>query len=189
MSEERSRNGSEKWRMFIRAHSKLFVLFVIGAILAFAGAILVFLWFIGNAQASGLIPLTLGLWTLGNIVTFLINLLFWEILLIGIPTIIAVVAVWQWWKRLPDEERNEYRLFNNRSRSSRGGNSFSFLVFIAFCIKVYLDGNWNMAVSTWSFDYFAYSIISALIWVAVIFGIPIAVALTLWVLRGTRTAP
>jgi hypothetical protein len=184
MSEDSSTNGSEKWRGFIRDHSKMFLLFIAAAILALVGAILVFLWFVGQAQSTGIAPATLGLWTMGNIVTFLINLIFWEFLLIGIPTIVAVVAVWQWWKRLPAEKKKEYRLFGRRSNRSRGGNAISPLVFIAFCIKVFLDGNWNVAVSTFSFDYFAYSIISAFIWIMIIFGIPMAIGLAWWLSRG-----
>jgi hypothetical protein len=187
MSDVRSTNGSEKWRRFIRDHPRLFLVFVIGALLALAGAVLVFLWFIGNAQTTGLIPLTLGLWTMGNIVTFLLNLIFWEILLIGVPIIIAVIGLWQWWKRLPDEHKKEYPLFGNRSRSSAGGNSISFLVFIAFCIKLFLDGNWNVAISTLSFDYFAYSMISAFIWVLAVIGIPVAVGIILWLSRGMNS--
>ncbi|HEY3421461.1 MAG TPA: hypothetical protein VGK23_12995 [Methanomassiliicoccales archaeon] len=187
MFETRSGKGSEDWRRFIKDHWRLFMLFVVGVVLAFVGAVLVFLWFIGNAQSTGMIPLTLGLWTMGNIVNFLINLAFWEILLIGIPIIVAVIAVWQWWKRLLDERKQEYHMFGPRSKSSSGGNAFSFLVFIAFCIKIYVDGNWNAAISTWSFDYFAYSMISALIWVLIIFGIPAAIALVLWMRYGMKT--
>ena len=53
--------------------------------------------------------------------------------------------------------------------------------FIAFCIKVYLDGNWNVAISTWTFDYLVYSLLWAFIWILIIFGIPIALGIVLWI--------
>lgn len=167
----------------------MFFLFVVGAILVLVGIILVFLWFIGNAQSTGLVPSTLGLWTLGNLVTFLLNLIFWEFILIGIPVILAGVAVWLWWRQLPPEEKREYRFFGNRSRSTSGGNAISLLVFIAFCIKVYLDGNWNVAFASWTFDYLVYSMLTALMWVLIIFGIPLVLGVIWWISKGMRTKP
>ncbi len=189
MPATRSENGSEGWKKFMRKHRNIFVLFLVAAILVSVGAILVFLWFVGNAQSTGLVPAALGLWTMGNLVSFLLNLIFWEILLIGVPVILAAAAFWLWWKRLPDEEKKDYRLFGPRSRATNGGNAFSLLVFIAFCIKIYLDGNWNVAFATWTFDYLVYSMLSALIWVLIILGIPLALGLIWWISREMRTKP
>jgi len=171
---------SKGWKMFLRNHWKIFLLLIVGAVLAFIGAVLVYLWFVGQAQSTGMVPTTLGLWSVGHLVTFLLNLLFWEILLIGIPVIIALVAGWLWWRRLPLEEREKYRFLKNRSRRSDGGNAISFLVFIAFLLKVYIDGNWNVAIGSWTFDYLVYSMLSALIWVLIIFAIPAAIGLIWW---------
>jgi hypothetical protein len=120
--ETESKNGPEGWRVFLKNHWKMFLLLAVGAVLALVGAILVFLWFIGNAQSTGMVPSTLGLWTMGNLVTFLLNLIFWEALLIGVPVILAVIAIWLWLKKLLCEQNEEYRFFNNRSRGSSGGN-------------------------------------------------------------------
>src|SRR5665647_119764 len=125
MSETESENGSKGWKIFLENHWKIFLLFVVGAIIASVGVILVFLWSVGNAQSNGMVPTALGLWTMGNPVTFLLNLIFWEVLLIGVPAILAVVAVWLWWKKLPYEEKKKYRLFGTRSRAMSGGNALS----------------------------------------------------------------
>lgn len=185
-SDTGSGDGSEGWRIFLRNHWKIFLLFVVGAILALIGTILVFLWFVGESQSSGMVPTLLGLWTMGNLVTFLLNLIFWEILLVGIPVALAAVAGWLWWRKLPLEERKEYRFFGPRSRATNGGNAFSLLVLIAFCIKVYVDGNWDVAFLTWTFDYFVNSMLTALVWVLIIFGIPVALGLMWWLLRGRK---
>ncbi|MGD0817230.1 MAG: hypothetical protein ABR986_02380 [Methanomassiliicoccales archaeon] len=189
MLETGSEHGSEGWKKFYRNHWKIFLLLVVGAILASVGAILVLLWFVGNAQSTGMVPTTLGIWTMGNLVTFWLNLIFWEVLLIGVPVILAVVATWLWWKKLPYEEKKEYRLFGTRSRTTNGSNAISLLVLIAFCIKIFLDGNWNVAFATWTFDYFVYSMLSALIWVLAIFGIPMAIGIIWWIRHKTRTKP
>ena len=178
-------NGEKIWKIFLRNHWKMLVLFVLGAILASIGAILVYLWFVGDAQLSGLVPETLGLWSMGHFITFLLHLIFWEFIFIGIPVIIAAaVTYFLWWKQLPGKERKEYRdghLFGKRSRRTEGGEGISFLVFIVFCIKVYLDGNWGVAIATWEFDYLVYSCLWALIWILIIFGIPMALGGIWWI--------
>lgn len=181
------------WKKFLRKHWKMFVLFVVAAILVIAGAILVFLWFVGDAQVTSLVPATVGLWTLGYLVTFLLYLIFWEVLFIGIPVIITVAAIYFiWWKKIPDEERKEYRrrhLFGKSSRRTDGGGAISLLVNIVFIIKVYLDGNWNVPFATWTFDYLVYSYLWALIWILIIFGIPILLGGTWWIRREMKKKP
>jgi hypothetical protein len=171
----------------------MLAIFIIGAIIVSIGAILVLLWFVGDSQLTGLVPSTLGQWTMGNLVAFILYLIFWEILLIGIPVIIAIIAViFLWWKKLPDDEKKEYRsehLFGKRSKRTEGGQGISFLVFIAFIIKIYLDGNWNVAFATWTFDYLVYSCIIAFIWVLIIIGIPIVIGGTWWILYQVKKNP
>ena len=126
---------------------------------------------------------------MGHIVTFLLHLIFWEAILIGIPVILAAVVGWLWWKKLPDDEKEEYKrehLFGKRSRRTEGGEGISFLIFIVFIIKIYLDGNWNVAFATWTFDYLVYSCLWALIWVLIIFGIPIVIGGTWWLHREMK---
>ena len=164
-------NEDKIWKKFIGKHWQMFVLWIVGAVLAFIGAIYVFLWFVGDAQSTGLVPDILGSWTMGYLITFLLNLIFWEILLIVIPVIVVIAAIYSlWWKQLPGEERKEYRrgrLFGKRSRRRNGGGAISLLINIAFIIKVYLDGNWNVPFATWKFDYLVYSYLWVLIWILV----------------------
>jgi len=181
MTETESEINQEDWKTFFRKHWKMVVLFIVGAVLASIGAILVFLWFVADSQSTGMVPTTLGPWTMGHIVTFILHLIFWELLLIGVPTIIGAVAGWQWWKRLPDEEKGKYHFFGSSSRTTGGGGGVSVLFFIAFCIKVFIDGNWNVAIASWTLDYAVGSMISILVWVLVIFGIPIALGIIWWV--------
>jgi len=189
MAETESENGYEIWKKFLRKHWNMLVLFVVGAILASIGAILVYLWFVGDAQLTGLVPATLDLWTMGYIVTFLLHVIFWEVLLIGVPIILAAVAIfWLWWKKLPDEEKKEYAPAR-RARSTSEGGGISLLFYIAFCIKVFTDGNWNVAFATWTFDYLVYSCLSTLIWLLIIFGIPIALGIIWWIRHEMKKKP
>jgi hypothetical protein len=171
--------GSD-WKRFVLRHWRIVATFGVAGILAVAGAVDVFLWFVGNSQSSGLVPRTLGLWTMGNLVSFILNAIFWELLLVGIPVVVAVVGGWLLWKRLPREEMRGYRLFRKRSRTTRGGGGVSLFFFVTFCIKVYLDGNRNVPISTWTLDYVVGSMVLILEWTLIIVGIPAAIAAIWW---------
>jgi hypothetical protein len=167
----------------MRRHWGAVAMFVVAGALALAGAVYVFLWFVSSAQSSGMVPKTLGLWTMGNLVTFTLYAVFWELLLVGVPAAIVAVAAWQWWRRLPDA--GAYR-FGGGSRSTGGGGGLSLLFFIAFCIKVFIDGKWNVAIASFTVDYVVNSMVTILVWTLVIFGIPAAIALAWWIRRGTK---
>jgi hypothetical protein len=190
MEETESEKGSEAWKKFLRKHLSMVALFVVAVILASVAAIYVFLWFVGNAQSSGMVPTTLGQWTMRHLITFIIYAIFWEFLLIGIPVVLAAVAGWLWWRTLPSDEKREYHFFGKGSRTtSGGGGAVSLLLFIAFCIKVYIDGNWNVAIGTWRLDYIVYSLLWILIWIVIIFGIPIAIGVIWWIRHEMKKKP
>jgi hypothetical protein len=186
--EVRVENGSN-WANFLKKHWKIVAIFALAGILLSIGAIYVFLWFTADAQTTGLAPSTLGLWTMGNAVSFILHLIFWELLFTGIPAIISAVIGWQWWKRLPEQEKREYNLSVKSSRSSRAGGAISPLLFIAFAIKVYVDGKWNVAISTYTLDYVVGSMITILIWILVIFGIPAAIGIIWWIRHEMKKKP
>ncbi len=180
---------SKIWKDFLRRHWDALGVFVIAAIFAVIGGIYVYLWFVGQAQATALVPSVLELWSMGNLVTFIVYLVLWEALLVGIPVAIAAAAGWTWWKRIPEEERKRYHFFEHRSRASSGGGGFSLLFFIAFCIKVFLDGRWNIAIGSWTLDYLVYSLLWTFIWLAIIFGIPAVIGLLAWLVYEMRKKP
>jgi hypothetical protein len=171
--------GGSDWKDFMRSHWGAVAILAVAGALAFGGAVYVFLWFVSNAQSSGMVPATLGLWTMANLVTFILYAVFWELLLIGVPIAIAAVAGWQWWKRLPDEERRGYH-FSGSSRSAGGGASLLF--FVAFCIKAFIDGKWDVAIATFTLDY----VVGSMIIILIVFGIPVAIGLTWWISREMK---
>ncbi len=189
MVETGSENGSEVWKKFLRKHWNVLSLFIVAVVLAAVGAVYVFLWFVGNAQSTGLVPRTLGRWTMGNLVTFILYTIFWEVLLIGVPAVIGAVVGWLWWRRLSIEEKMEYRFFGRGSRATSGGGGVSIGLFVLFCIKVFLDGNWNVPIATWTLNYVVYSLLSILIWILVIFGIPAAIAAVWWIQHEMKKKP
>ena len=177
--------GGSLWRRFVRKHWRIVAVFAVLAVLVLVGSVYVFLWFVSNAQSSGLVPSLLGLWTMRNVVDFILHAIFWELLFIGIAVVIGGLIGWQWWKRLPSEEKWDYR-FGRRSRRTKGGGGASLFFFIAFCIKVYSDGNWNVPIATFTLDYVVGSLVLILIVTALIIGIPAAIMGTWWIRREMR---
>ncbi len=189
MSLEAGVETGSDWRKFLRNHWSILTLFAVAAVIAFVGAVYVFLWFVGNAQSTSLVPSTLGLWTMGHVVAFILYLIFWELVFIGIPVAIGGAVGWLWWRRLPAEERSGYRFPGRRSRTAGGSGGASFFLWIVFAVKVYLDGNWNVAIATFTLNYVVGIMITILIWIGVIIGIPGAIALVWWVRREMRKSP
>jgi hypothetical protein len=187
-AEVETEQGSD-WQNFLRKHWKMTTVFALAGIFVFVSAIYVFQWFAGNAQTIGLVPSTLGLWTMGSTVSFILHLIFWELIFIGVPAIIGAVLGWQWWKRLPEQEKKEYHLSRKSSRSSRAGGAISPLLFIAFAIKVYVDGNWNVAISNYTLNYVVGSMITILIWIIAIVAIPAAIGIIWWIRHEMNQKP
>jgi hypothetical protein len=181
MIEENEAAKDSNWRRFFRKHWGILAVFVVAAILAVAGAVYVFVWFAGNAQSIGLVPSTLGTWSMNNLVLFILHAVFWELVLIGIPVAIGAIIGWQLWKRIPEEERKGLSTKGSRSRTAEG--AVSPLLFIAFAIKVYLDGQWNAPIAGFSLDYVVGSMVTILVWIAVIFAIPAAIGFVWWITR------
>ena len=177
MIEDIKKNKSRAWKKFAKRHRSMIALWIVLGILFIAGAVYVFMDFAADAQASGLVPGSLGSWSVGHIFTFLINLLFWEALFIGIPALITIIAIYMlWWKGLPLHEREEYeraKLFHS-SDGSKGGSACSLFFYILLMIKVYMDGNWDLPISAWSFDYLVGSILWIILVIAVLAGVPMA---------------
>lgn len=191
MMEQGSERECKAWKKFLRRHWGATALFLTGAAAALAGAVLVYLWFVGEAQSTGLVPADLSLWTMSYVLTFLLNLAFWELLVVGMPVAVAGILFYTlWYRRLPAEEREEYRragLFGDRSPRSDAGDGMSFLFFLAFLAIVYLDGYWEVPFSSWTLDYLVYTCLTAVVGVLAVVGIPLAIGGLWWLRREMRS--
>jgi hypothetical protein len=177
------------WKRFLKNHWGMAAAAGAGAALLMAGAVMVYLWFAKEAQLSGLVPASLGMWSMANVVMFCLTLVFWELVLIGIPAAVGAGVGWLWWKRLPEEERKGYRFSDKTSKASRTGSGCSTLLFIASAAKVYLDGNWNAPIGSYSLDYVVSSVVTILAWGLVIIGIPAAIGGVWWLRREISRTP
>jgi hypothetical protein len=166
----------EEKRRFLLRHWKMTLVMAVCIAAAAIVALLVFLWVVN--EAALIMPASLGAWTIGYLITFILHLIFWELLLVatwGIP--LAAVLYWQF-SKLPDAD-----LWKPQGGRREGGDAFGFLIGIAWLIMIWIDGRWDQTFEVWTFTEWIYSWLTALGWVLLIFGIPAVVILVLWLVN------
>ncbi|MHA2066578.1 MAG: hypothetical protein ACXABY_19575, partial [Candidatus Thorarchaeota archaeon] len=60
---------------------------------------------------------------------------------------------------------------------------------ITWLIVVWVDGRWNLAFESWTFNDWVYSFLAALAWDLLIFGVPIALAFIWWIRKEIQKEP
>ena len=174
------------WRKFVKKHWSMLAFWIAAAVVAVVGAILVYLWFVEEAQSTEMVPRVLGQWSMSHMITFVLHLIMWEVLIIGIPVAIVAVIGYLWWKRIPAEEREEYKFFGKGTRKEQGGSGISFLFFVAFCLKIYIDGKWNVPIADFTLDYVVNLMVTIIVWTAIVFGIPAIIIGLIWLSREIK---
>jgi hypothetical protein len=154
------------------------VVFAALAIAAVAEAVLVLLWVVADMQSLGLIPATLGLWSVGNIITFILHLLFWEIVLVGLWVLVAAAVVYlKWYSNLPEEDKFPKR---ERGRREQGG-AFGFVVGITWLIIIWFTGRWDLTFNVWTVNDWVFTWLWAMFWDLLIIGIPVLLYFIYWI--------
>ena len=170
------------WENKIKEHWKPFLVVIIACIILFIGALLVLIWYILTSPIGGQGLWTFDQWTLNNIVGFMIQIILWELLFVGIPAALFFgVGGYIFWKRLPDEEKQEHKAREkknpHRKRNAGGGGGFSFFVFIAYCITMGLRGDYYVAFGSHPYSYWVLYWFLTIMWIFIIFGVPICIIL------------
>jgi hypothetical protein len=174
----------EEEKRFLKKHWRMILPMIVLAGVAIIVALFVFTWFVALAQDTSLVPDTLGEWSIGYMITFILHLIFWELILVGSWVLVLVlVFIIRWYMKLPEEERE---MKPKRGRREEG-DAFGFLVGITWLIVVWLDGRWNLAFNSWTFNDWVYSFLAALMWDLIIFGIPIFLAFLWWMNKELKT--
>jgi len=177
---------NEAWINFLRRHSQMSLLLVALILGASAAAILVFLSVVAGTQAAGIVPSLLGQWTVGYFITFILNAIFWELVLVGSWLIPAVLIIYGlWYKQLPEKERQEYE-GRKRKRKSAEDGGFSFVVGLVWLLFVWIGGKWNLAFQSWAVNDYVYSWLAACLSVLLVVGI-LGLMYVIWSL--TRNIP
>ena len=167
---EKEQKKRESWTKFVKRHKEMTAFMVIGVAIAAVTTVLVFLSVVANAQAAGLVPMELGLWSVSYFITFVIHLLFWEAAFVAswlIP--LSLIIYFAWYKELPEKERKEYE--GSKCRKSKD-NGFSFFIGLIWLVIVWVGGKWDLAFQAWTFNDWIFTWLSAGLWALLIVGIP-----------------
>ncbi|MHA2142459.1 MAG: hypothetical protein ACXADC_16640 [Candidatus Thorarchaeota archaeon] len=177
----------EEQKRFLKRHWKMAIVFAVVFAIAVAAALLVFLWVVADAQATALVPSVLGQFSIGSLITLILHVVFWElVLVVSWVVVIAAAVYFMWYKQLPEEEQDITR--GDRGRREEG-DAFGFLVAVFWLIITWIDGRWDLAFESWTLNDWVYSWIAALLWVFLIFGIPIAVYFFYWIGKEMKGEP
>jgi len=172
------------WKNFIKKHRNSFIIAIIAGICCIIGLILILLWVI---EANPFVdPRTgrLGNWTLNYVVGTIILLIIWDLLFVGVPAALFFgIGGYLWWRRLPEEEKQEIKERDKKEKSRKaqkyggGGGGFGIFMFIAYCIYIAVDGNYNTPLMNKPYTYWLYSYMLTFMWIIIVFGIPAAIIL------------
>ena len=188
-----------QWKKLLRKNRKAFSAFIVAMILAFIGFILVMVWYIETSPLGGQGSWTFDQWTLNYVIGFLIQSILWELLFVGIP-LIAFLGIfgYLWWTNLSDETKEEFKSLDADSKLKKGkktqnkkyqsGGGGSFFLFIVMCIMVAIDGNWSTRFGDLSqgYSYFIYAYMFGMMWIGIIIGIPIVIAVVIYYLTKKK---
>jgi len=180
MSEELS--DELYWKKTIKNHLTAFIVIIIAGVCIVTGAVLVLFWFIETSPIGLQGTATLDQWSLDWIVGFYILLILWELLFVGVPTgLFFGVGGYIFWSKLPDEEKQEHKARDkkesHKKRYAGGSGGGSFFMFIAYCIYMGIQGNYYAPFGSQPYSYWVYSWFLTIMWILIIFGIPICIIL------------
>jgi hypothetical protein len=169
-------------RNFLRKYWKMTTVMVALIIVAIAEALVVLLWVIADMQTLGLIPATLGLWSVGHIITFILHIIFWELLLVGIWVIVAAMIFYlKWYNNLPEEDK-----FPKRERGRREeGDAFGFFIGITWLIIIWFTNRWDVTFNAWTVNDWVFTWLSAVFIDLLIIGIPVLLYFIYWIRKET----
>jgi len=180
MSEELS--DEQYWKKKIKEHMPLFIVIILAGACAITGFFLVIIWFIETSPIGAQGTALIGDWSLNWIVGFYILVILFELLFVGLPSgLFFGVGGYIWWSRLPDEEKAEFKAREkknkHRKRNAGGSSGGGFLMFIAYCIYMGVQGSYYAPFSSQPYSYWIYGMFYTLLWLVIIIGIPVCIIL------------
>ncbi len=170
------------WKDVIKKHTNSFIVLIIAAVCAIIGALLVFFWIVEVNPFVNPRTGTFNDWTLNYVVGIIIQIILAELLFVGIPAgLFFGVGGYLWWRKLPEDEKQDVKdrekKETHRTRDYGGGGGFSFFMFIAYCIYIAVDGNYNATLGSQPYSYWIYSWFLTLMWIIIVLGIPAGIIL------------
>ena len=178
MEKNQEKSIDINWKDKIEDHWKVLILIIAAIVVLSIVAVIVLIWHIQTSPIGNYGTATFDQWSLDWIVRFVIVLILWELLFVGLPAgLFFGLGGYLWWQRLPADEKKWFKDQEKRSHKTRNsGGGGGLLLFIAYCIYIAIDGNYYAAFGSQPYSYWIYSYLLMIGWLLIIISIPIAVA-------------
>lgn len=173
-------NDKDNIKALICEHKFVFFAAIIAGIIAVIAAGLVVAWFTNTTDIINKGAMTLDQMSMATLLWFALNLILWELLIVGIPTGITFgVGGYLWWNSLDDKQKKKFKDNNDKSNS----NGITFFLFIAYVIYLFIDGNFYTPFGDLPLSYWITSYLWAAVWLGIIAGIPMTIIGILWLVN------
>ena len=177
MEEDENMSNKQFWKEEIKNRWKVLILFVVVIVFLSITGVYVLIWQIQTSPIGNYGKATIDQWSLDWVVRFIIILILWELLFVGVPAaLIFGLGGYLWWKRLPSDERTNIKEYHSKNKKARDASGLGLFIFIAYCIYIAIDGNYYTPFGNRPYSYWLYSYLLTMGWLLIIVGIPMAVA-------------
>ncbi len=175
--ERKEKSDGQFWKDEIKKHWIVLVLAIAAIVILGVIFVNVGIWHITTSPIGNYGAATFDQWTLDWIVGFIIVLILWELLFVGVPGgIIFGLGGYMWWQRLTGEEKTKFKAEEKKSHKARNASGGGgFLIFLMYCIYMNIQGMYYTTFGSQPFSYWVFSYMQLAIWLLIIFGIPAAV--------------
>ena len=190
MSEESSEDIF--WKGMIRKHWVGFLILVLVCIGFFIVFFAIMLAYVAGSAIGGYGAWFLTDFSVGTGILWLLVLFGWELLLGVLPfggLFLLILGIY-WAVILSEEDKAAIKARDRKKKKYRKteGGGFSFLITIAFLIVVAVEGNWLTPVGSLPYSYWILAYLTGIIYVCLIFGIPILVLVILYLIyKGKKS--
>ena len=171
-----AKSDEQFWKDEIKKHWKVLILLIAAIVILSIIAVNVVIWHILTSPIGNYGNATFDQWSLDWIVRFVIVLILWELLFVGVPAgLIFGLGGYLWWQRLTSDERTKFKEQQSKNKKARGAGGCGLFMFIAYCIYIAIDGNYSTPFGNRTYSYWVYSYLLTIGWLLIIVGIPMAV--------------
>ncbi|MFW9867368.1 MAG: hypothetical protein ACFFEN_14830 [Candidatus Thorarchaeota archaeon] len=183
MGETEDINEETFWKKKVKEFWKVLIVLIVAVVCIIIGVFLVLIWFINTSTIGGMGHWHIEDWTLNYVLGFIILLCLWELLFVGVPTVLFFgVGGYLWWRRLPEEKKQEFRTREKKEKKHKkekygGGGGGSIFLFIAYCIYHAVMGTYNAPFGWYSYTYWLYSFFYLIAWMLIVLGGPVVIIL------------
>ena len=185
------------WKEHIKNNWIFYLICAIAFVGFIIGLLIVLNFQIRTSWVGGYGTWSIGQFSIGTSLLFIIQLFLWELLLVFLPGGCAFGIGWYyWWKKLltPEErervkkQEEKQKEFKWQKHGGGAGGGFSFFIGIVFLIMIAAQGNWltpfNSSLMTLSYLIEVY--LWSIFWVVIILVLPIVVIGLIWYLKYSK---